>query len=182
MRLMHVEDRLGETRESLERTATHDPLTGTLSSHYLLTEGAKRFAYARRHGEQLSVMALRIAGHDAMAGEAGKHVADQILVRIARLMGSMSRTEDSIGRAADSTFVVVAAGTGASQVLAFARRLSEQLQNAKITYGNQLLKIRASYGVASLGADPAGSIDELMKRALQRLEEGVKEDSAPQPA
>src|SRR5207244_1095084 len=92
----------------------------------------------------------------------------------------------SIGRAADSTFVVVSAGTGAAQVLAFARRLSEQLQNAKITYGNQLLKIKASYGVASLGADAAGSIDELMKLAMQRVEEGVKEQGvkeqvAPQP-
>jgi len=182
MRLMHTEDKLDETQQSLERTATHDALTGTLTPHYLLTEGAKRFSYARRHGGELSVMALRVAGHDEMAGQAGRHVADQILVRIARLMGSMSRAEDSIGRAADSTFVVVAAGTGAPQVLAFARRLSEQLLNAKITYGNQLLKIRASYGVASLGADPAGSIDELMKLALQRLEQGVQVVAAPQPA
>jgi diguanylate cyclase (GGDEF)-like protein len=182
MRLMRAEDTLDETRQSLERTVTHDPLTGALTSHYLQTEGAKRFAYARRHGGELSVMALRVVGHDEMAGQAGRHVADQILVRIARLMRSMSRAEDSIGRAADSTFVVVSAGTGAAQVLAFARRLCEQLQNAKITYGNQLLKIGASCGVASLGADPAGSIDELMKLALRRLEEGVKPEVAPQPA
>jgi len=178
MRLMRAEDKLDETQATLGRTATHDPLTGTLTGHYLVTEGAKRFAYARRHGGGLSVMALRIAGHDTMAGQAGRHVADQILVRIAKLMSSMSRAEDSIGRAAGSTFVVVSAGTDAAQVTAFARRLSEQLQNAKITYGNHLLRIRAAHGVSSIGSDAADSIEDLIKLALRRLDEGITEGTA----
>jgi len=182
MRLMRTEDKLDETQASLSRTGTHDALTGTLTAHYLVTEGAKRFSYARRHGGGLSVMAMRIAGHDEMAGEAGRHVAEQILVRIAKLMGSMARAEDSIGRIADSTFVVVSAGTDASQVAAFARRLSEQLQNAKITYGNTLLRIRAAYGVSSVGADPGESIEDLIKLALRRLEEGVQTGTAARAA
>jgi two-component system cell cycle response regulator len=167
---------------STERTATHDPLTGTLTPHYLQVEGGKRFSYARRHNEQLSVMALRIESHAELAVSVSREVADQILVRIARLVTTMSRAEDTVGRAADSTFVVISAGTGAPQVLAFARRLSEQLENAKVSYGGQLLKIRTSYGVASLGVDNASSIDDLMMFALQRLQKAANQAAAPQPA
>ncbi len=165
-----------------ERTATHDPLTGTLTAHYLAVEGGKRFAYVRRHGGQLSVMALRIDSHAELAKNVSKEVADQILVRIARLITSMSRAEDTVGRAADATFVVQSSGTGAAQVLAFARRLCEQLENAKVSYAGQLLKIRASYGVASLGVDPANSIDDLMMTALHRLQKAAHPAPALKPA
>ena len=33
-----------------ESSATHDPLTGALTPHYLLIEGRKHYAHARRHG------------------------------------------------------------------------------------------------------------------------------------
>jgi diguanylate cyclase (GGDEF)-like protein len=168
------------TKESLELSSTHDPLTGTMTKHYLVTEGAKRFSYARRHSTALSVMALRIESHAEVTQEVSKDVADQILARVAKLVSGMLRAEDSIGRIADASFAVVSAGTGAPQVLAFAKRLREQLEAAKVSYGGKALRIRASTGVASLGTDHAGTIEELMKLAMQRL--GRAEAAAPAPA
>lgn len=161
--------RLVKSKES----ATHDPLTGTLTAHFLVTEGRKHYAYARRHGTQLSVMALRIESHAAAVQKAGKDAADQLLARIAKLIAGMLRTEDSLSHAAQATFMVVSAGTGAPQMLALARRLHEQLGKAQVSYGGQTLGIQASFGVASLGIDAAGSIEELMKLALQRLKAGT---------
>lgn len=167
-----------ENKESLELSATHDPLTGTLTKHYLLTEGGKRFSYARRHNAALSVMALRIDSHAEVTQAANKDVADQILARVAKLVSGMLRAEDSIGRMADATFMVVSAGTTAPQVLAFAKRLRDQLEAAKVSYGGKVLRIRASTGVASLGVDNVGAIEELMKLAFQRL---GRADPAPAP-
>jgi diguanylate cyclase (GGDEF)-like protein len=138
----------------------------------LLTEGRKHFSYARRHGTPLSVMALRVDSFGAAAGKFGKGVADELLSRIGKLVARMMRTEDSVALAAEATFLVLSPGTGAPQALAFARRLREQLQNAQVTYGGQVLKIQASLGFASFGVDPADSIEQLMKRALQRLHTG----------
>lgn len=174
MRLHSAKDELAQTRQSLELSATHDPLTGTLSRHYLVTEGGKRFSYARRHNTQLSVMALRIDSHAEVAQEVNREVADQILARVAKLVSGMLRSEDSIGRMADATFVVASAGTGAPQVLAFSRRLRDQLEAARVSYGGKVLKIRASTGVASLGIDDVGTIEELMKLAAQRLERAAE--------
>src|SRR5262249_33291525 len=131
---------------------------------------------------QLSVMALRIDSHAELAKNVSKDVADQILARVARLISSMSRAEDTVGRAGEAAFVVFSSGTGPQQMLAFARRLCEQLENAKVTFGGQLLKIRASHGVASLGIDHANSIDDLMMAALQRLQKSAQQAPALKPA
>jgi two-component system cell cycle response regulator len=170
------------TKESLELSSTHDPLTGTFTQHYLVTEGAKRFSYARRHTTALSVMALRIDSHAEVSQAVSKDVADQILARVAKLVSGMLRAEDSIGRVGAASFIVASAGTSAPQVLAFAKRLREQLEAAKVSYGGKVLRIRASTGVASLGMDNVGSIEELMKLAVQRLERAVEPLAAPAPA
>ncbi len=145
----------------------------------LVTEGHKQFSYARRHGTQLSVMALRVDSFADAAGKFGKRVADELLARIGKLVASMMRAEDTVGLAAQATFMVLSPGTGPAQALAFARRLREQLQNAQVSYGGQVLKIQASVGCASFGIDAADSIEELMKRALERLQTG---NPAPKPA
>src|SRR5258706_12079247 len=170
MRLHSAKDELQATKQSLELSATHDPLTGTLTQHYLVTEGHKRFSYARRHMTQLSVMALRIDSHAEVTQAVSKEVADQILARVAKLVSGMLRAEDSIGRMADATFVVISAGTGAPQVQAFAKRLREQLEAAKVSYGGKALRIRASTGIASLGTDTVGAVEDLVKVAMHRLE------------
>jgi diguanylate cyclase (GGDEF)-like protein len=169
LRLVRASDELEKNKQVIEQTATHDPLTGTFTPHYLMTEGRKHYAHARRHGGQVSVMAFRIDSYQDIAKTAGKDVADQLLARIAKLVTASLRTEDSIGRAAESTFVVISTGAGASQVMAFARRLYGQLGAAQVAYRGQPLRIVSSFGVAS-PQDAASSIEELVKLALTRLQ------------
>jgi diguanylate cyclase (GGDEF)-like protein len=170
LRLVKASHDLEHNKQVIEQTVTHDPLTGTFTPHYLMTEGRKHYAHARRHGGQLSVMAFRIDSLPEVVKTASKDVADQLLVRIAKLVSGTLRTEDSIGRAAEGTFVVISTGAGASQVMTFARRLYEQLQNAQVAYRGQPLVILTSFGIAT-PQDTASSIEELVKLALQRLQQ-----------
>jgi two-component system, cell cycle response regulator len=151
----------------------------SVTPNFLITEGRKHYSYARRHGAELSVMALRVESHEEAVRKFGKDAAGQLLARIAKLIARMMRAEDSIARTAEATFMVVAPGTGAAQALAFARRLREQLDKANVTYGKQLLKIRARFGLACLGVDAADSIEDLMKRALRRLESTASAKTEP---
>jgi len=171
--------------------APHDLLTGTLTSANLLAEARKHFSHARRHGGQLSIMAFRIDSHAEATRDAGKDVSDQVLARIAKMVQGMLRTEDSIGRVAEATFMIISAGAAASQMMGFARRLYSQLESAQVRHNNKVLKIRSSFGLASLAAATA-SIEDLMKLALQRVQAagarsgepivGEPESSAPAPA
>jgi diguanylate cyclase (GGDEF)-like protein len=149
--------------------APHDLLTGTLTSANLLAEARKHFSHARRHGGQLSVMAFRVDSHAEATRDAGKDVSGQVLARIAKMVQGTLRTEDSIGRVAEATFMVISAGAGAPQMMGFARRLHSQLESAQVRHNNKVLKIRTSFGLASLAASNA-SIEDLMKIALQRVQ------------
>jgi diguanylate cyclase (GGDEF)-like protein len=175
LRLVRTSRELEASKQALDQTATHDPLTGAFTLHYLVTEGRKRYAHARRHGGQLSVMALRIDSHADVVRAAGKDVADQVIARIAKLIMEKLRTEDSIARIAEGTFMVIAVGIAAPQMLTLAQRLRNELDHARVTYGRQLLEIRASFGVASLGPDAVNSIEELIRVALQRMQPAATE-------
>lgn len=170
---------------SASRTATHDPLTGTLTPHYLVTAGRKHYAHTQRHGGDLSVMALRLQSHAEILRVAGKEVADVIVGRIAKLLLAKVRAEDSVGRVAEGAFMVIAAGTTAAQIQAIGERLQRELAEAKVTHREQRLTFPSRLGVASLAMDRCGSIEELMRLAAQRLEEdrtSVKTPPAKAPA
>lgn len=181
LRLVRTTNELEATRQAVERTATHDPLTGTLTPHYLVTEGRKHFAHARRHGGQLSVMALRLDNYDDIALSAGKDIADVVVTRVAKLILEKVRTEDSVGRVANASFVVVSAGTGPQQMLAVAQRLRRELDQAKVRYRDTALSFTASHGVASAASDNASSIEDLMRLALQRLTRAAPVPAAAKP-
>jgi diguanylate cyclase (GGDEF)-like protein len=172
LKLVRANHEVEQNKQVIEQTVTHDPLTGTFTPHYLMTEGRKHFSHARRHGGQVSVMAFRIDSFQEVVKTAGKDVADQLLARIAKLVSGTLRHEDSIGRASESTFVVISTGAGASQVMSFAKRLHQQLAGAQVAYRGQALKIVSSFGIAAPN-DTANSIEDLMKLALQRLQKAA---------
>lgn len=156
-----------------EAEATQDRLTGALTESYLRTESAKRYSYARRHGAELSVMAVRIDSAGDIVRAAGKDAAEQLIARIAKLLIGQVRAEDSVARTAAATFTVVGPGTSAAQMLLLGQRLQAQLAGARATYGDKVLKIESSLGVASMRVDASQSFDELMQLALQRLDTGA---------
>jgi len=179
LRLVATSKELQSTKQALDQSATHDPLTGTLTGHYLLIEGRKHYAHAKRHGGQLSVMALRIDSHAEVVQAAGKDVADVVVKRIAKLLIEKVRTEDSVARTGEAAFMVVAAGTAAAQMLALAQRLQRELDEAKVTYRGTALRFVTSFGVASLSLDPVNSIEELMRLAMQRLQTASSQKLVP---
>ena len=173
LRLVATQKELQGARAASE--PSRDPLTGTLTGEYLLTETRKRLAFARRHGDELSVMAVRIDSHAQLARTAGQDAAEDVLVRIAKLVTKQIRTEDSIARAADTTFLVVAPGTSAEQMARLAERLRAQLEQAKLTFAGKPVRIVGRFGIASLAQERVERAEELMGAALKRLD-------GPQPA
>src|SRR6185503_15543220 len=91
---------LEHMRMAVQSTATHDVLTGTHTPHYLVTEGRKHFAHARRHSGDLSVMALRLDTYESIVLPATKDIADIVVARIAKLVMEKVRAEDSVARVA----------------------------------------------------------------------------------
>jgi two-component system cell cycle response regulator len=173
LHLVEAKQQLVVNKEALDQTVTRDPVTGAFTPHYLAIEGGKHYSHARRHGGPLAVLTFRMDSYGEISQKVGKNVADQLLARIAKLVMGTLRAEDSMGRTAEATFALIFPGTSSQQALAFARRMHDQLDKAQVTYRDQVLKIRTSIGLAALDVDSASSIEDLMKMALQRLQDAA---------
>jgi diguanylate cyclase (GGDEF)-like protein len=173
LHLVEAKQQLVVNKQALDQTVTRDPVTGAFTPHYLALEGGKHYSHARRHGGPLAVLTFRVDSYGEITGKVGKNVADQLLARIAKLVMGTLRAEDSMGRTAESTFTVIFPGTSSQQALGFARRMHEQLDKAQVTYRDHVLKIRTSIGLAALDVDSVSSIEDLMKMALQRLQDAA---------
>ena len=173
LHLVEAKQQLVVSKQAIDQTVTRDPITGTFTPHYLVTEGGKHFSHARRHGGSLSVLVFHVDTYIEITDKGGKAVADQLLARIAKLVMGTLRAEDSMGRTSDAGFAVIFPGTSSQQALAFARRMHEQLEKAQVTYREQVLKISTSIGLSALDVDAASSIEELMKLAQQRLKDAA---------
>jgi len=173
LHLVEAKQQLVVNKEALDQTVTRDPVTGAFTPHYLAIEGGKHYSHARRHGGPLAVLTFRVDSYGEITQKVGKNVADQLLGRIAKLVMGTLRAEDSMGRTAEASFAVIFPGTSSQQALTFARRMHEQLDKAQVTYRDHVLKIRTSIGLAALDVDSASSIEDLMKMALQRLQDAA---------
>jgi diguanylate cyclase (GGDEF)-like protein len=170
LRLVQAKEEVQVSREAVQTGAIRDPVTGVFTPQFLLTEGRKHFSHAKRHGGPLSVVILRVDTYGEIERAVGKDVAGKLLARIAGLLTSTLRTEDSVGRTAENAFTVISLSAGPAEALTFARRMRDQLQAAPVKYQSHTLAIRASLGISSLGHDTANSIEELLKIAMGRMQ------------
>jgi two-component system, cell cycle response regulator len=158
-----------------------DPVTGAFTAAYLLTEAGKHFSHARRHSTALSVISFRIENYAELEKKLGKPTAGQLLARIVKLVQGTLRAEDSMGRMAEALFTVVSPSTAAEQAIAFARRLRERLDSAKISHGAETIRIRTNLGVSSFVQDKPASMEDLLKVAMDRLERAAAKPVSEQP-
>lgn len=174
--------RMVRSRQAAETSATHDPQTGAFTQHYLLTEGRKLFAHARRHGAALAVLSFRIDNYARIAAEAGRPFADQLLARIVKGIQGGLRAEDTLARVGEAAFSVLMAGTSGTQAVGFGRRLREQLTAARFKAGERTLSLEASMGLAALGSDAASSLEDLLRLASGRMKPAPVVPPAPAAA
>lgn len=155
-----------------------DRLSGAFTAGYVMDEGAKHFAHARGQGTPFSTIALRIDNYADVEAKFGKDASGQLLGRLVKLVQSMLRAEDAMGRTGEALFMVLLPGTAAEQAVAVAQRLRQRLDSARITHGAEAVPIRTSLGVAALGKDNVASAEELFKVALERLERAAAKGEA----
>ena len=145
-------------------------MPGVMSERGVRGEGQRHYDLARRHGTELSILALRVDSQAELARLAGAEAAEQLLGQIARVVVACLRSGDALGRISADTFVLLAPGLAAPQLSAVAQRLTEQLAAAQVGYRGRPLAIGCSIGLAAAAVDgTARSFDDLMGLALRRL-------------
>ncbi|MDH5736551.1 MAG: response regulator, partial [Gammaproteobacteria bacterium] len=106
--------------QSLEKRAATDKLTGLATEAVFNEHGEKVLAYAERHGANLTLVHLELNKFAKLFVKYGKHVSEQILVKVTSIIQEVLRKEDVAGRIGVSKFGILlmeADNEGATQVV-----------------------------------------------------------------
>ncbi|MGH9566387.1 MAG: diguanylate cyclase domain-containing protein, partial [Candidatus Angelobacter sp.] len=93
--------------DRLSYQAQHDALTG-LPNRFLLEDRLQQaIAYANRHESQLAVLIIDLDGFKYINDTVGHQCGDQVLIEIARRLGSITRRTDTLARIGGDEFCLV---------------------------------------------------------------------------
>ncbi|GAB6902461.1 putative bifunctional diguanylate cyclase/phosphodiesterase [Kineosporia succinea] len=170
-RVSNVRD-ISETRtvqDRLSHEATHDALTG-LANRVLfgrrvseaLTPGREPTSREQTGREQTSVVLIDLDDFKIVNDTLGHATGDALLVAVAERLRAGVRQQDTVARLGGDEFALLLPGLSADAVDRTLVRIAESLL-VPVAAGDQLLSVRASFGVATSDGDVDSG--ELLRRA-----------------
>jgi len=167
---------LTDTRRSLALSGQNpiiDPASGLASPAYLNHNGEQLLAQARRRQTAISVMVVAIDHYERLIEWHGNRVADLITHKLAKIIASKVRREDTISQLSDSHFAVLSPSTSMGGCCAFALRLQKAMEKLVMTYREERIRITISVGISGSETDGLQSVESLIDAATERVQQGV---------
>jgi two-component system cell cycle response regulator len=168
-RILNLGDSLLEARDTLQRVAMYDTLTGTLNQKALLNYAAGELERARRGQAPFSLIALDIDSFQAVNDKFGENVGNDVLSVIAQGIREKSRPYDGVGRYESDMFLITLPGVIGQDAEKIADRIIKGILNTNITLlDGRDVKIGISAGIVSVARITAAT-------EVTALVENVKE-------
>ncbi|MDR3214386.1 MAG: diguanylate cyclase [Azoarcus sp.] len=164
---------LALTRNALAQQSPVDPVSGLATQAYLNHNGEQHLAQARRHMLAISVMVVEIDHYDQLIEWHGNHVAELITQKLAKILGTKVRKEDTITQMSGARFAVLSPSTPLSGCCAFALRLQKAMEKLVMTYHDERIRITVTIGISGSENDDAQSVETLIETAQERARRGL---------
>jgi diguanylate cyclase (GGDEF)-like protein len=168
-RILELEDRLVEARESMRFQATHDLLTSLWNRGVIMELVTREVARTRREGSCTAVMMCDIDHFKRINDQFGHAAGDEVLREVARRLQLSVRSYDMVGRYGGEEFLVALNRCDPGSAVSRAENLRGVIGGRPFQAGNQRLNVSISIGLA-LSTDFAGySVDEILHEADMAL-------------
>jgi diguanylate cyclase (GGDEF)-like protein/PAS domain S-box-containing protein len=165
-RRVEAETRL---REHLSHLADHDPLTGLLNRRGFARALDVQLAHARRYGTGGAVLVLDLDGFKEVNDTFGHETGDGLLVEVADLLRSGTRTSDVVARLGGDEFAVLLPTGDAEAARGAAAAIEALLDGRGPVDGSDGLRVSASVGAATIAPeDQAAGLLARADRAMYR--------------
>ncbi|MEM7411844.1 MAG: diguanylate cyclase [Myxococcota bacterium] len=150
LKLVTAQKELIEKNRELERLSSTDPLTGLPNRRFLDQTLAAEFNRSRRHQLSFAVVMIDIDHFKRVNDQFGHLVGDEVLRRVAGVIGERVRATDCGGRYGGEEFLAVLTNNDAPGALIFAERLRAAVEELQIDSGQgQSVSVTLSIGVAA---------------------------------
>jgi diguanylate cyclase (GGDEF)-like protein len=157
---------LESTAARLKETSFKDEVTGLYNRRFFSLRLEEELSRYRRFNHPVSVVLLDLDGFKAVNDEFGHTVGDDTLREVASILMKHSRGINVVSRYGGDEFAVLLVETSKAGARLYADRIREVVAKFPFSHGKV---ITASFGVASLPDDEAGTAEDLFRAADEAL-------------
>lgn len=151
-------------KDELREMALHDRLTGLYNRHFLTQAGYAKFARAKRHQENLTVVLSDLDHFKSINDKHGHLVGDKVLTSVGKAFLESQRLEDHAARYGGEEFIQIFEHCDKEQARLLATKLKEKI--AALDIGG--INITASFGIAQMSLEHH-NFEELVRDADKAL-------------
>lgn len=176
-RVLNLNDSLLAAKDTLDRVAMYDTLTGTLNQQAFLIFSRGELERARRGQAPLSLIALDIDHFKEINDKYGNNIGNDVLTVIARAIREKSRPYDGVGRYEADMFLLVLPGVIGQDAEKIAERILKGILNTNISLlDGREVNVGISAGVASATRITAATeIEALIEQAMEAVAHAKRE-------
>ena len=146
-RILQLEDRLVEARETMRFKATHDPLTSLFNRGVTMDLLARELVRTHRENGCTVVMLGDLDHFKNVNDRYGHLVGDEVLREIARRLLGLVRSYDFVGRYGGEEFLIVLNNCNSSEATARAEQIRSRIASQPVQTKSGALSITMSLGV-----------------------------------
>jgi diguanylate cyclase (GGDEF)-like protein len=146
-RILQLEDRLVEARETMRFKATHDPLTSLFNRGVIVDLLARELSRTRRENGCTVVMLGDLDHFKSVNDGYGHIVGDEVLREIARRLLASVRSYDFVGRYGGEEFLIVLNNCDSTHAVARAEEVRNAIAHHPVQTMRGPLPITMSLGV-----------------------------------
>lgn len=155
-------------RNELEKTATHDYLTGLPTMRLAEDRLLVACKHALRADEKIALLFIDLDNFKSINDDYGHQAGDEALQEMARRLQDNIRAEDTAARIGGDEFMIILAGLRDKETaVAAARNLCTALAQP-LTVAGHAVQLGASIGIA-LFPDHTGDVKEMRRMADQAM-------------
>jgi two-component system cell cycle response regulator len=146
-RVLQLEDRLVEARESMRFKASHDHLTSLFNRGIIMDLLSRELSRTRREGGCTVVMLGDLDHFKSVNDTYGHVVGDEVLCEVARRLLTSVRSYDFVGRYGGEEFLIVLNNCVSNQAILRAEEIRNAIANRTVQTRRGPLPVTMSLGV-----------------------------------
>ena len=164
--------RLNRQVVELEKKTAHDKLTGLFNKESLEEQGAKAYAFAKRHKLFISTVYFEIKDFQDCFLSQGRNVAQHIIVTVGKRLQEAMREEDVAARVGVAKFALVLPMTNKQKTGIVIERVCQSINKLVFDTGKEKIRIKFVAGYTSPDLSDELEFSDMLARAdaaLQRV-------------